>query len=34
MGKLWVTVNGKRKRTAAGVKHDLGIVPLECDGVL
>lgn len=22
MGKLWVTVNGKRKRTAAGVKHE------------
>lgn len=22
MGRLWVTVNGKRKRTAAGVKHD------------
>lgn len=21
MGKLWVTVNGKRKRTAAGIKH-------------
>ena len=22
MGRLWVTVNGKRKRTAAGVKHE------------
>lgn len=22
MGKYWVTVNGKRKRTAAGVKHE------------
>lgn len=22
MGKFWVTVNGKRKRTAAGVKHE------------
>ena len=22
MGKLWVTVNGKRKRTAAGNKHE------------
>ena len=22
MGKLWVIVNGKRKRTAAGVKHE------------
>ena len=22
MGNLWVTVNGKRKRTAAGVKHE------------
>lgn len=21
MGKLWTTVNGKRKRTAAGLKH-------------
>lgn len=22
MGKYWITVNGKRKRTAAGVKHE------------
>lgn len=22
MGKFWVTVNGKRKRTAAGYKHE------------
>jgi hypothetical protein len=22
LGRLWVTVNGKRKRTAAGVKHE------------
>lgn len=22
MGKFWVTVNGKRKRTAEGVKHE------------
>ena len=22
MGRLWVTVNGKRKRTAAGYKHE------------
>lgn len=22
MGRLWVTVNGKRKRTAEGVKHE------------
>lgn len=22
MGKYWVTVNGKRKRTAAGIKHE------------
>lgn len=22
MGRLWVTVNGKRKRTKAGVKHE------------
>lgn len=22
MGKYWVTINGKRKRTAAGVKHE------------
>jgi hypothetical protein len=22
MGKFWITVNGKRKRTAAGVKHE------------
>ncbi len=22
MGKWWITVNGKRKRTAAGVKHE------------
>lgn len=22
MGRLWVTVNGKRKRTAAGVRHE------------
>lgn len=22
MGRLWVTINGKRKRTAAGVKHE------------
>lgn len=22
MGRLWVTVNGKRKRTAAGIKHE------------
>lgn len=21
MGRLWVTVNGKRKRTAAGIRH-------------
>lgn len=21
MGRLWVTINGKRKRTAAGIKH-------------
>lgn len=23
MGRLWQTINGKRKRTAAGVKHEL-----------
>lgn len=22
MGKYWITVNGKRKRTAAGVRHE------------
>lgn len=22
MGRLWVTIGGKRKRTAAGVKHE------------
>ena len=22
MGRLWVTVNGKRKRTAAGLRHE------------
>lgn len=22
MGKYWVTINGKRKRTAAGVRHE------------
>ncbi len=22
MGRLWVTVNGKRKRTKAGIKHE------------
>ena len=22
MGRLWTTINGKRKRTAAGVKHE------------
>lgn len=23
MGKYWITVNGKRKRTKAGIKHEL-----------
>lgn len=34
MGKYWVTIGGKRKRTKAGIKHGLGIVPLECNGIL
>lgn len=33
MGKYWVTIGGKRKRTKAGIKHDLGVVPLERDGI-
>lgn len=34
MGRLWVTINGKRRRTAAGIAHELHALPLIAYGVI
>lgn len=34
MGRLWVTINGKRKRTAEGIAHELRALPLIAYGVI
>lgn len=31
MGRFWVTINGKRKRTKAGIQHELGVIPFIDD---